>query len=162
MGDTLCIAWHSTYRSTTCIFGQCPESWCSHWKGTPQDCIDHIRLRHHAGLSVKTASLGKWFPPWTVALKPNASGIATDVVLFSQHGARLVHHYRVYGEYVSHSSLHGTFMAKLSGVHEPGLNTGLYLRPGRWPNVVGNCVMSPVHRRVIRHRRPKSCTGYVA
>ena len=21
--------------------------WCSHWKGTPHDCIDHIRLRHH-------------------------------------------------------------------------------------------------------------------
>ena len=92
--------------------------WCSHWKGTPQDCIDHFRLQHHVGLSVKTANLGKWFPPWTVtrvawsvALKPNVSGIATDVVLFSEHGARL---YRVYREYVSHNSLRGTFMTMLS------------------------------------------------
>ena len=54
-----------------------------------QDCIDHIHLRHHVGLPVKTANLGKWFPPWTVmctALQPNVSGISTDVVLFSEHG----------------------------------------------------------------------------
>ena len=100
---------------------QCPVMWCSHWKGTPQDCIDHIRLRHHVGLSVKTANMGKWFPPWTVthvacsaALKPNVSGISTDVELFSEHGAQLLHHYRVYSECVSHSSLRGNFKAKLS------------------------------------------------
>ena len=53
----------------------------------PQDCIDHIRVWHHVGISVKTANLGKWFPPWTVtrsawntALKTNVSGISTDVV----------------------------------------------------------------------------------
>ena len=99
---------------------QCPVSWCSHWKETPQDCIDHIRLQHHVGLSVKTTNLGKWFPPWTVtqtawnaALKPNVSGISNDMVLFSEHGAQLVHHYRVYSDCVSHGSLRGTFMAKL-------------------------------------------------
>ena len=30
----------------------CPVLWCSYWKGTPQDCIDHIRLRHHVGLTL--------------------------------------------------------------------------------------------------------------
>ena len=40
--------------------------------------------------------------------------IATDVVHLSEHGAWLVHHYRVYGDCVSHSSLRGTFMANLS------------------------------------------------
>ena len=51
-----------------------------------RDCIDHIRARHHVGISVKTANLGKWFPPWTVkraawnmALKTNVSGISTAV-----------------------------------------------------------------------------------
>ena len=44
---------------------------------------------------------------WSAALKPN-------VVLFSEYGAQLVHHYRVYGDCVSHGSLRGTFMAKLS------------------------------------------------
>ena len=44
----------------------CPASWCTQWKGASQGCIDHIRVRHHVGVSVKTANLGKWFPPWTV------------------------------------------------------------------------------------------------
>ena len=38
---------------------RCPVSWCTQWKGTPQDCIDHIRKKHNVGDSVKTASLGK-------------------------------------------------------------------------------------------------------
>ena len=37
----------------------CPVTWCSHWKGTPQDCIDHIHLRYHMGLSVKASNVGK-------------------------------------------------------------------------------------------------------
>ena len=86
---------------------RCPVLWCSHWKGTPQDYIDHIRLRHHVGLSVKP-------PIWNAALKQNMSGIFTHVMLFSEHGAQLVHHYRVYGDCVSHGSLCGTFMAKLT------------------------------------------------
>ena len=68
----------------------------------PQDCVDHIHLRHQVGLSAKASNLGR-FPPWSVtqtawnaALKPKVSGVATDVMLFSQHGARLVHRYRVY------------------------------------------------------------------
>ena len=50
---------------------------------------------------------------WIAALKPNVSGISTDVVLFSKHGAQLVHHYWVYGDCISHGSLRETFMAKL-------------------------------------------------
>ena len=58
-----------------------------------RDCVDHIRLRHQVGLSVKASNLGRWFLQWTVArmawnaaLKPKVSGFATDVMLFSQHG----------------------------------------------------------------------------
>ena len=25
---------------------RCPVSWCTQWKGTPQDCMDHIHLVH--------------------------------------------------------------------------------------------------------------------
>ena len=25
---------------------QCPVSWCTVWKGTPQDCMDHVRGAH--------------------------------------------------------------------------------------------------------------------
>ena len=59
--------------------------WCSVWKGTAQDCIDH--LWHHACSTVVASTLGKCFPPWTVtrldwvaALGPRVSGIAMDVM----------------------------------------------------------------------------------
>ena len=41
----------STYHLDLGQLWQCSVTWCSHWKGTPQDCIDHIRLRHHGSLS---------------------------------------------------------------------------------------------------------------
>ena len=50
----------------------------------------------------------------SAAWKPNVSGISTDLVLYSEHGAQLVHHYRVYCDCISHGSLSGTFMAKLT------------------------------------------------
>ena len=80
----------------------CPVSWCTQWKGTPQDCIDHIRLVHSVPATVKAANLGRWFPPWTVtpghvALKATVSGVSTDALLFSRSGTPLVHRYRVFG-----------------------------------------------------------------
>ena len=100
---------------------RCPVSWCTQWKATPQDCIDHIRKKHSVPDSVQVANLGRWFPPWTVtrvvwnkALKPQVSGVSTDVVLFSEYGSSLVHLYRVFGrQSAAHASLRGTFMTKL-------------------------------------------------
>ena len=64
---------------------QCPLSWCTQWKGTPQDCVNHIRKKHYVNDSVKAANLRHCFPPWTVtreswhtALKTKVSGISTD------------------------------------------------------------------------------------
>ena len=37
----------STYHLDLGQLWRCPVSWCTHWKGTPQDCIDHIHARHH-------------------------------------------------------------------------------------------------------------------
>ena len=98
-------------------------SWCTQWKGTPQDCIDHIQKKHSVPDSIEAANLGRRFPHWTVtraawhrALKPQVSGVSTDVVmvvLFSEHGSSLVHHYRVFGRSAAHASLRGTFMTKL-------------------------------------------------
>ena len=102
---------------------RCPVSWCTQWKGTPQDCIDHIQKKHSVPDSIEAANLGRRFPHWTVtraawhrALKPQVSGVSTDVVmvvLFSEHGSSLVHHYRVFGRSAAHASLRGTFMTKL-------------------------------------------------
>ena len=41
------------------------------------------------------------------------SGVSTDVMLFRENGARLVHHYWVFAEFTSHLSLRGTYMSKL-------------------------------------------------
>ena len=62
---------------------RCPVTWCTVWKGTPQDCIDHMRKAHETPLLVKAANLACCFPPSTVSreqwssLTPSAvSGIA--------------------------------------------------------------------------------------
>ena len=69
---------------------QCPVSWCTVWKGTPQDCMDHVRGAHDVPWDIKSASLEKFFLLWTVkrqiwmdALKPCYLGVSTDVLLFS-------------------------------------------------------------------------------
>ena len=69
---------------------RCPVSWCTVWKGTPQDCMDHVRGVHGVPWDVKSASLEKFVPLWTVqrqvwsdSLTANHSGILTDVLLFS-------------------------------------------------------------------------------
>ena len=98
----------------------CPVSGCTVWKGTPQDCMDHLRVAHAVPAAVKSANLGKWFPPWTVrrqtwtdTLKPSNSGISTDVLLFSELGLPLVHHYRVLQKGTSHVSLRGDYLTRL-------------------------------------------------
>ena len=99
---------------------RCLVAWCSQWKDTQQDCVDHVRHKHSVPSSVKAANLGCWFPPWTVtravwhkALKRHISGVSTYVLLFSESGSLLVHHYRVFGRSAAHTSLRGKYMAKL-------------------------------------------------
>ena len=48
---------------------RCPVSWCTVWKGTPQDCMDHLRGAHDVPWEVKSACLEKFLPPWTVSKK---------------------------------------------------------------------------------------------
>ena len=74
--------------------------------------------------------LGKCFPPWTVtrsawavAQERGVSGI--DVMLFSQHGTRLVHWYRVFTDNKQHQLLWFFFHDKAYCLHPPGLGRGL-------------------------------------
>ena len=110
----------ATYHLELAQLCRCPVSWCTVWKGTPQYSMDNLRLAHAVPAAVKTANLGRWFPPWTVrrqtwsdALKPSNSGISTDVLLFSEHGHALVHHYRVFQKGTSHVSLRGNYLTRL-------------------------------------------------
>ena len=45
---------------------RCPIAWCTTWKGSPQDCLEHLRNGHDVPWISKTASIEKYAPPWTV------------------------------------------------------------------------------------------------
>ena len=80
----------------------CPVTWCMVWKGTAQDCVDHLRKTHAISRTVKAANLARYFPPWTVTrsqwaemTRPAISGVTTDTLLFSHIGVPLFHRYRI-------------------------------------------------------------------
>ena len=99
---------------------RCPVGWCPVWKGTSQDCIDHMRRAHNTSTSVKAGNLARWFPPWTVTReqwhsmsRPSVSGIAINTFLFSRIGAPLFHRYRVFDKIGSHPAFRKPYMPKL-------------------------------------------------
>ena len=99
---------------------RCPMSWCTIWRGTPQDCIDHMRSAHAVPVTVKASNLARWFPPWTVsrdrwcaAMSSTVSRVATDALLFSRTGVPLVHPYGVFSRAGTHVAFRGTYMARL-------------------------------------------------
>ena len=49
----------STYHLDLAQLWRCPVSWCTVWKGTPQDCMDHVRGAHDVPWS---ASLETFVP----------------------------------------------------------------------------------------------------
>ena len=99
---------------------RCPVSWCTVWKGTPQDCMDHVRGAHDVPWEVKSASLEHFLPPWTVrrqvwtdSLEPQHSGISTDILLFSDIHLSLVHHYRIHKRGLPHVAFRKNCMSQL-------------------------------------------------
>ena len=77
---------------------RCPVTWCTVWKGTSQDCVDHMRRAPDIPPLVKAANLAHWFPPWTVTreqwssmTRPAVSRIAVDTLLFSYIEMPLFH-----------------------------------------------------------------------
>ena len=56
----------ATYHLDLAQLWRCPVSWCTVWKGTPQDCMDHVRGAHDVPWDAKSTSLEKFVPLWTV------------------------------------------------------------------------------------------------
>ena len=50
---------------------------------------------------------------WREALQPHVSGVSTDILLFSERGAPLIHHYRVFGGGSAHNSLRRNYIIRL-------------------------------------------------
>ena len=99
---------------------RCPVMWCTVWKGTAQDCIDHMQRTHKVPLSVKAGNLAKYFPVWTVTrdqwskmLMPCISGVVIDTLLFSRVGLPLCHRYRLISHTGSHAAFQGTYLKRL-------------------------------------------------
>ena len=99
---------------------RCPVMWYTMWKGTAQDCIDHMRRTHKVPLSVKAANLSKFFPAWTVAREqwaamrmPSISGVAIYTLLFSRIGSPQCHRYRLISQTGSHVAFRGTYLSRL-------------------------------------------------
>ena len=99
---------------------RCPIAWCTTWKGSPQDCLEHVRSGHDAPWVEKTASIEKYAPPWTVRrqlwidlLRIEHSGISTDMLLFSEVGMPLMQHYRVYKGGLPHAVFRTDYLPRL-------------------------------------------------
>ena len=77
---------------------RCPVSWCTVWRGSPQDCMEHLRNGHDVPWISKTANIERFVPPWTVrrevwteSMRLEHSGISTDILLFSELRLSLTH-----------------------------------------------------------------------
>ena len=99
---------------------RCPIAWCTTWKGSPQDCLEHLRNGHDVPWISKTASIEKYAPPWAVrrelwtdSLRVEHSGISTDILLFSELGLSLTQHYRVYRGGLPHAVFRTDYMQRL-------------------------------------------------
>ena len=82
--------------------------------------MDHIREAHNVPGEIRKISLETLFPPWTVtrmvyteSLTSRRSGISNDVLLFSEVGLSLVHHYRVYKRGLPQAAFRGKYLAQL-------------------------------------------------
>ena len=99
---------------------RCPIVWCTTRKGSPQDCLEHLRNGHDVPWISKTASIEKYAPPWTVrralwteSLRVEHSGISTDILLFSELGLSLTQHYRVYRGGLPHAVFRMDYIERL-------------------------------------------------
>ena len=99
---------------------RCPVPWCTVWKGTAQDCVDHLRKTHEISYSVKEANLTWYFPPWTVTrsqwsemTRPTISGVAINTLLFSRIWVPLFHRYRIISRAGTHVAFRGLYMRRL-------------------------------------------------
>ena len=109
---------------------RCPIAWCTVWKGSPQDCLEHLRNGHDVPWISKTACIEKYAPPWTVrrqlwteSLRVEHSGISTDILLFSELGLLLTQHYRVYRGGLPHAVFRTDYIERLRALLPPPRHT---------------------------------------
>ena len=82
--------------------------------------MDHVRGGHKVPEEVQHIKLETLFPPWTVARQvymdsPTSrhSGNSNDILLFSDIGLSLAHHYRVHKKGTPHVAFRRNYMSQL-------------------------------------------------
>ena len=82
--------------------------------------MEHLRNGHDVPWISKTDSIERFAPPstvrrelWTESMRLEHSGISTDILLFSELGLSLTHHYRVYQGGLPHTAFRTDYMALL-------------------------------------------------
>ena len=97
-----------------------PVAWCTVWKCALQGITEHVRYAHRVLEAVIHIKLEKIIPPWTVtrevyteSLTPRYSGNSNDILLFSDIGLSLSHHYRVHKKGVPHIAFRKDYMSQL-------------------------------------------------
>ena len=133
--------------------------------------MDHLRGAHDVPWEVKSASLEKYLPPWTItrqvwsdSITAQHSGISTDVLLFSDIHLSLVHHYRIHKRGLPHIAFQRNYLSQLRallplpvvqltyGVVSPESSGSGSLRPGDSPEVLDRSPRTT--RRTYQRRRP--------
>ena len=92
--------------------------------------MEHLRNGHDVPWISKTASIERFSPPWTVrrevwteSMRLEHSGISTDILLFSELGSSLTHHYRVYRGGLPHATFRSDYMTRLRALLPTPHNT---------------------------------------
>ena len=108
------------YHMVLAQLWRCPVTWCTVWKGTAQDCVDHMRRTHDVPPLMKAANLARYFLRWTVTRTqwtemtwPTISGVTIDTLLFSRIGSPLFHRYRIISHTGTHAAFRKTYMRRL-------------------------------------------------
>ena len=138
------VIWVDMYRHVARLhldlvqLWRCPIAWCTTWKGSPQDCLEHLRSGHDAPWISKTASIENYAPPWTVrrelwtdSLRVEHSGISTDMMLFSEIGLSLTQHYRVYKGGLPHAVFRTDYINRLRSLLRSSGQSGSTPETGR-------------------------------
>ena len=142
--------WHvAKFHLDLAQLWRCPVSWCIVWKGTPQDCMDHVRGAHDVPWDVKSASLEQFFSPWTVrcqvwsdSLKQQHSGVSTEILLFSDVNLSLIHHYRIHKHGLPHVAFRRNYMSQLRAL-PMAQPTNAHGSAYEWPRAVSPGPMVP-------------------
>ena len=141
---------------------RCPVTWCTVWRGTPQDCIDNMRKAHNIPATVKVANLARWFPPWTVSceqwtiiMQSSVSRVVVDTLLLSRIGVPLFHRYLVFSWPGTHAAFRGTYMTQIRTFLEKFDAASLRSRHRLQARVIASR-MSQTNQHEARGREPDS------